>query len=106
MAKKAKEITLSNLGQLGLDGLDLNCCICFDIPNFRPVFQCVNGHIYCKDCFPKVGRNCGVCRVDLVPGNRNVIAERLIENLPKRCKYYGNILSDFLLFEFQVQSTH
>jgi hypothetical protein len=28
----------------------IRCPVCMDIPNSRPIFQCSNGHIICKDC--------------------------------------------------------
>jgi hypothetical protein len=28
----------------------IRCPVCMDIPSSRPIFQCSNGHIICKDC--------------------------------------------------------
>ena len=43
---------------------DLECPVCMDVPESLPIYQCLQGHIICNVCYPKVD-NCPVCRVGL-----------------------------------------
>jgi hypothetical protein len=56
----------------------VQCPVCHVIPRAGPIYQCVNGHLICKDCEEKVtGGLCPVCRVPLPPGKiRNLAAEQ------------------------------
>ena len=39
----------------------LDCPICFLTIDSVPLYQCLNGHVVCKDCHPKL-ENCPICR--------------------------------------------
>ena len=39
------------------------CPVCFHSIDSVPIDQCQNGHIVCKDCYPKL-ENCPICRDD------------------------------------------
>ena len=41
----------------------LECPVCMDTIKFVPVYQCINGHVICKDCIEKLN-NCPICRND------------------------------------------
>ena len=31
----------------------LMCPVCLVVPTTKPIYQCDNGHVVCKDCFPR-----------------------------------------------------
>ncbi len=64
----------------------LECPVCLDPLTKSPIFQCYNGHLYCSDCEPKLFY-CAECRVDLRPKSKNLALARLVEALPKSCKF-------------------
>ena len=41
----------------------LECPVCFHTIDSVPIYQCLNGHVVCKDCHPKLV-NCPICRDD------------------------------------------
>ena len=41
----------------------LECPVCFETIDSVPIYQCLNGHVVCKDCHPKL-ENCPICRDD------------------------------------------
>ena len=41
----------------------LECPVCFQTIDSVPIYQCLNGHVVCKDCHPKL-ENCPICRDD------------------------------------------
>ena len=67
----------------------LECNICLEIPNCKPVYQCNNGHIHCNVCHDKV-TDCSVCRIKL-RDTRNLTAEKILEKCPRPCTFnnYG-----------------
>ncbi|XP_023643332.1 E3 ubiquitin-protein ligase SINA-like 2 [Capsella rubella] len=67
---------------LELDLLD--CPICCH-PLTSPIFQCVNGHIVCSSCRPKLGNKCPSCTLT-IGNNRSRIAERLVEAVLVPCR--------------------
>ncbi|KAF3516951.1 hypothetical protein DY000_02063138 [Brassica cretica] len=55
-----------------------------------PIYQCVNGHITCSPCLPRVYKQCPVCRIPI--GNIRCRAmEMVIESSAVPCRYaiYG-----------------
>jgi len=59
----------------------LECPICLELPD-KPVYQCKNGHLICRACYPKV-KICPVCRENLDSNKplRNLVAEKFLENM-------------------------
>ena len=55
----------------------LECPICFNIPREGPIYQCENGHIVCKSCFPKCEK-CPQCNMKMTKC-RNLHLEKLID---------------------------
>ena len=56
----------SNDGQPASDELKVNkslleCNVCLEVPSSNPIYQCRNGHLYCKECHPKL-QECSVCQ--------------------------------------------
>ena len=39
----------------------LECTVCLEVPSSNPIYQCRNGHLYCKECHPKL-QECSVCQ--------------------------------------------
>ncbi len=72
------------------DRYNLECPVCKAIPiTGSQVFQCQNGHIICSKCQPKLS-TCPVCRVGMATKIRNSVAEKIIADLPKPCRYTEN----------------
>ncbi|GAB2288892.1 hypothetical protein Dimus_023198 [Dionaea muscipula] len=67
----------------------LSCPICFD-PLTLPVFQCVNGHVACSSCCPKLENKCPSCR-NKIGRNRCRAIEKVIDSVKIYCRYsdYG-----------------
>ena len=57
---------------------DLECPVCRDVPKSLPIYQCLQGHIICNSCYPKLN-NCPVCRVILSPQIRALTAEKILQ---------------------------
>merc|ERR1712126_558551 len=43
---------------------ELECPVCLEVANHSPIFKCVDDHLICSACRPKVGK-CPQCRADL-----------------------------------------
>ena len=58
----------------------LECVVCLEVPSSNPIFQCRNGHLYCKECHPKL-LECPLCRQGrLQLGNvKCLIAQKILE---------------------------
>ena len=65
---------------------DLMCPVCLRIPDEFPIYQCVRGHIHCKECRPRV-KDCPVCRGKLPKDNRCLLAELMIARLILPCEF-------------------
>ena len=39
----------------------LGCPVCLDTIQSVPIYQCLNGHVVCKNCHPKL-KTCPICR--------------------------------------------
>lgn len=70
------------------------CPLC-DVYLFPPIFQCVNGHCYCKKCFELVG-GCDTCKAPM-SDKRHSLYEKWAETLEfpceceiNGCKYRGH----------------
>ena len=59
--------TVGETSKMDLEGVKLSfqdildCPICFLTIDSAPIYQCLNGHVVCKDCHPKL-ENCPICR--------------------------------------------
>ena len=56
----------------------LECPVCFHTIDSVPIYQCVNGHVLCKDCHPKL-ENCPICRDDGPISLRNLKLEEIVK---------------------------
>ena len=58
---------------------ECECIVCYEVPQ-RPVYQCHNGHIICKTCYPKMKIGCSTCQVKLQKNKpiRNLLMEHLL----------------------------
>ena len=67
----------------------LECNVCFNVPETAPIYQCINGHLLCKDCNKKL-TSCPCCR-ELLSNVRSLVAEKLLDVIPTGCKFkkYG-----------------
>jgi len=72
----------------------LECPICFEIP-FPPILTCVQGHIVCSTCRPRMTK-CGVCRGQFQEG-RNYPLEEIILGSSFPCKFKEFGCKDFIL---------
>ena len=79
---KLKSPNAENKTQITFESLkeDLDCPVCYDVPESLPIYQCLQGHIICNSCYPKLN-NCPVCRVNLnkVYKIRALIAEKILQ---------------------------
>merc|ERR1712141_289198 len=59
----------------------LECTVCLEVPSSNPIYQCKNGHLYCKECHSKL-QECPVCRQGKSQlGNvRCLIVQKILEN--------------------------
>jgi len=61
----------------------VKCSMCVKVPREGPIHQCSSGHIICLSCFFKnVKCQCGV---NLKNTNRNLVAEKLLDEIPQDC---------------------
>ena len=68
----------------------LECVVCLEVPSSNPIFQCRNGHHYCKECHPKLLcfmissklHECPLCQQERGQlGNvKCLIAQKILEN--------------------------
>lgn len=72
----------------------LECPVCLEIPKTIPIYQCINGHLLCRSCYPKV-KTCPMCRraLDGKHPLRNLTAEKLIERLKSNDAISGKALN-------------
>ena len=85
-SKNKTEITFESLKE------DLDCPVCYDVPESLPIYQCTQGHIICNSCYPKLN-NCPVCRVNLKSKIRALIAEKILQK-HRDVPYNQSISSD------------
>lgn len=58
---------------------ELECPVCLEVPRTSPIYNCLNGHLLCSECQPKMQR-CPICRCENI-NNKNHLAERLVNRL-------------------------
>ena len=70
---------------------DLKCPVCWKMPRSIPVYQCMSGHIFCKECKPRL-KTCPVCRIPLGSNQtpRALMTEKLLMKFPFKCQYAEN----------------
>ncbi|KAI0990482.1 hypothetical protein GJ496_001605 [Pomphorhynchus laevis] len=73
----------------------LQCPVCFETVR-TPIYQCVNGHIFCHRCLPHLQYRCPICRVDVNLPTRNRILESLLSFFTFSCRFnYCNAIVPF-----------
>jgi len=65
---------------------ELECPVCLQIPREGPVAVCPVGHLVCKTCRVIV-TSCPTCRRQMLPDGTNILANKMIEEIPHPCKY-------------------
>ena len=74
----------------------IECPVCLQVPTFRKIYQCNNGHLVCGNCHKRL-LLCPICR-DPLQGFQCKIAEQVLSMIPVPCLYaeYGcsEILKD------------
>ena len=70
----------------------LECQVCWEVPSGPPIYQCENGHILCKSCYPKLG-TCPSCNIGL-RSMRCLVAEKILEKVAVPCKFAKNGCSE------------
>ena len=67
----------------------VECNGCNNVPNFAPVYQCNNGHLFCIDCFEELS-SCPSCGTKM-SNVRSLLAEKILDKIPTGCKFkeYG-----------------
>ena len=73
--KKTKEKS----SDFEIDARDLECPVCFETPNSIPIYKCINGHLVCNDCIPKL-KECPICRNSSPPVRSRRLEKMLIGN--------------------------
>ena len=63
----------------------LQCPVCLQVPKTSPIYQCLNGHIVCNQCHPKL-TTCPVCR-NVLGKIRSIISEKMIKQVRFGCKF-------------------
>lgn len=66
----------------------MECPVCYETPQFTPIYRCASGHIMCKDCHSVVDK-CPVCNT-MMGKDRCLLAEQILYQLPARCKFVAN----------------
>ena len=66
---------------------ELECPVCMEVIKTRPIFQCENGHLICRNCHPNL-YHCPQCRVAL-RGVRNLMVEKIVADLTVICPFEG-----------------
>ena len=83
----------------------LECLVCFQIIDSVPKYQCQNGHVVCKDCYPKL-ETCTICRDNNLYDNRfEEIVKRLQLSkgqLISKCRFWCHRLDQ----NFEKWSNH
>ena len=69
-----------------MDARDLECPVCFETPNSIPVYKCINGHLVCNDCIPKL-KECPICRNNSPP----VRSRKLEKMLMGKSNFFSEI---------------
>lgn len=65
---------------------ELQCPVCFEVPSGE-VFQCVDGHVICKECYGHITQ-CPQCRVPFgQPPIRNRLMETMLAARMPGCKF-------------------
>lgn len=87
-SKRERSMTNADMAQEILE-----CPVCLEIPDIKPVYQCVNGHLLCRSCYSKV-KICPLCRKKLDPKDplRNLTAEKLLDSLKNNETISGKAL--------------
>jgi len=65
---------------------ELECPVCLQIPREGPVAMCPVGHLVCKNCRVNV-TTCPTCRRQMLQDGTNILANKMIEEIPHPCKY-------------------
>ena len=65
---------------------EIECSVCLEVPETTPIFQCIQDHVHCSVCHPKLN-HCPICRSAIKMGNRNLMAEKIHEKLLQTCCY-------------------
>ena len=65
---------------------EIECPVCLEVPETTPIFQCIQDHVHCSVCHPKLN-HCPICRSAIKMGNRNLMAEKIHEKLLQTCCY-------------------
>ena len=65
---------------------EMKCPVCLRLPRRSPIYQCMSGHILCKDCHQRCENSCPTCRRPLNGKIRSIIADKLLELMPAQCK--------------------
>jgi len=71
----------------------LECPICTSVP-YPPIYGCVNGHIACNDCRPRLA-HCGICRQPFWEG-RNYVLESIVLGSKFYCNYKSSGCTEIL----------
>ena len=71
-----------------MEGLarELECPVCLLTPRQPPIFICPLGHNICQECRPRLAR-CPVCKEKFTPGARNYFAEKILDQLERKCRF-------------------
>ena len=65
---------------------ELECPVCLLVPRDLPVPACPVGHIVCQTCRENMER-CPTCGRRMLAGGTNMLANRMIEEIPHSCKF-------------------
>ena len=63
----------------------LECPVCFETIDSVPIYQCQNGHVVCKNCYPKL-KTCPICRQIYDGPIRNLKIEEMVLSLSEGTK--------------------
>ena len=63
----------------------LECPICLECPESKPIYQCDKGHIHCNKCHDNI-ESCPVCRSTFIE-IRALVAEQIMERSLPKCRH-------------------
>ena len=61
-----------------------SCEMCKFVPTRKPIFQCSEGHWFCKACS---NTNCSRCKESNKVNWRSIFSEKILSKLVKRCRF-------------------
>ena len=83
-----------------IDPKGLECPVCFETVKSTPIYQCINKHLVCNTCIPKL-KKCPICRNDSPP-----VRSRKLEKIVRILEGIGRINGEIKDLDWDRGSNH